>query len=81
MVEVFVTNVDEVDTANQILEKIHNAFTLYVATFDLSDCDRVLRVRSLLGEVDADAVITFVRHAGFHAAVMPDQISSNVLQW
>jgi hypothetical protein len=72
MIEVFKTNVtDEVEACN-LLRQIHITFQDYEANFDLEDCDKVLRVRSLSGEVDPYSIISILRKCGWHAEILPD---------
>ncbi len=44
MVEVFKTNVEETEDANVLLQILISIFPAYKINFDLSDCDRILRV-------------------------------------
>ena len=46
MVEVFKTNVQEVDDANKIIQKLLEHFPNYKINFDLDDCDKILRIES-----------------------------------
>ena len=75
MVEVFRTNVTEVSDASRILDALHTRCTLYIANFDLDDRDRILRVKPLVGDVDATLVIDTLRRQGFEAEVLSDEIS------
>ncbi|WP_212768202.1 hypothetical protein [Larkinella sp. C7] len=72
MVEVFKTNVWDTRHANQLLDLIHQTFTHYTANFDLEDCDRILRIHSSTGLVEACFVISLVQDFGFTAEVLPD---------
>lgn len=45
-VEIFKTNVSEVQQANQICLLLHLHFPNYRVNFDLNDCDRILRIES-----------------------------------
>jgi hypothetical protein len=45
MVEVFKTNVRNAREANLIIQKIAEEFPKHKINFDLSDCDRILRVQ------------------------------------
>jgi hypothetical protein len=45
MVEVFKTNVQSTREANFIIQKLAEEFPRYKINFDLSDCDRILRVQ------------------------------------
>lgn len=78
MVEVFKTNVGNAVHADAILCAVHRVCTLCIANFDLQDCDCVLRVKSIVGEVDADAIIAIVRSFGFEAEVMQDFFAPSV---
>lgn len=42
--EVFKTNVDDTTKAKELISILHTLFTGSRVTFDLEDCDRVLRV-------------------------------------
>jgi hypothetical protein len=72
MVEVFKTNVWDIRHANRLLDLIHQTFTQYTATFDLEDCDRILRIHSSTGLVDECFVISLVQDFGFTAEVLPN---------
>ena len=45
MVEVFKTNVQSTREAKRIIQKLAEEFPKHKINFDLSDCDRILRVR------------------------------------
>jgi hypothetical protein len=45
MVEVFRTNVRKVREARRIVQKLSEAFPEHRINFDLSDCDKVLRIQ------------------------------------
>lgn len=70
-VEVFKTNVEDPGQALLILEKIHHSFRHYIANFDLEDCDKILRITSGTGMVEAAPVIQLLKSQGFHAEVLP----------
>lgn len=73
MVEVFKTNVQYKDHADRLVSEIHTAFPEYTATFDLEDCDKILRVQSAEGAVLAKHLIELVKKCGFLAEVLPDE--------
>jgi hypothetical protein len=77
MVEVFKTNVIDSLHAMMILDCIHDTFVVYEANFDLADCDRVLRVKSLVGVVDTERLIGLINLFGFHAEVLPDECAAD----
>jgi len=45
MVEVFKTNVRSIREAKRIIQKLAEEFPKHKINFDLSDCDRILRVQ------------------------------------
>ena len=47
MVEVFKTNVQEISQANRLLALLHQHFPGSKITFDLEDCDKILRVEGM----------------------------------
>jgi hypothetical protein len=72
-VEVFQTNVSSPLLATTIIRALQTRFTSLKATFDLDDCDRVLRVQSPYGEPALWAqVAALVRGFGVQIAVLPD---------
>ncbi|RAV98997.1 hypothetical protein [Pseudochryseolinea flava] len=72
MVEVFKTNVRYADDAIKLITELHRLFDHYHANFDLSDCDRILRVQCVHHTIDADAIIALIQQRGFHAEVLED---------
>ncbi|MBA2498673.1 MAG: hypothetical protein H0V30_03005 [Chitinophagaceae bacterium] len=44
MVEVFKTNVNDAELAQQLIHKLLNYFSFFRVNFDLDDCDKILRV-------------------------------------
>lgn len=72
MVEVFKTDVKDQRQAKRLIDQIHELFSDYTANFDLEDCDKILRIKSASGNVEACFVITILRDLGFTAEVLPD---------
>jgi hypothetical protein len=72
MVEVFKTDVKDAHQANRLIDQIHKIFTDYTANFDLEDCDKILRIKSINGTVQSCYVITILQDFGFTAEVLPD---------
>lgn len=72
MVEVFKTNVTCPDRAATLVRAIHARFEAYHANFDLSDCDRILRVASTTHPVCAESLIAWLHEKGIAAEVLPD---------
>ncbi|MOA08645.1 hypothetical protein D3C78_1284310 [compost metagenome] len=79
MVEVFKTNVSNPVHASKLIEQIRRNFVGYQASFDLEDCDRIMRVKSTNDVVHAYQLIYFLKSLGFIAEVLPDkqQISAS----
>lgn len=74
MIEIFKTNIEDPGQALEVLSHIKEKYVSYVANFDLEDCDRILRVESIHGDVDGRALIKLVNDLGFHAEVLSDDI-------
>ena len=70
MIEVFRTNVSEKEHADKILYEIHTRNQDYVANFDLDDCDRILRIRALTGNVKSDPIIQLMQELGYEAVAL-----------
>lgn len=72
MVEVFKTNVDDIDKAKLLIDEIQKEFVSCRASFDLEDCDRVLVVRSMINSVDNEAIVNLLNRFGYDSQVLPD---------
>ncbi|MFD1143188.1 hypothetical protein ACFQ4C_18825 [Larkinella insperata] len=72
MIEVFKTDVKDTRHAKQLIWQIQQSFADYSVNFDLEDCDKILRIRSETGLVQASDVITILHNSGFKAEVLPD---------
>ena len=72
MIEVFKTDVDEPKYAEILIEYIQRIFYGYEANFDLQDCDKILRVKNVKGEVNSVRLIEMLNRFGFYAEVLPD---------
>lgn len=55
MVEVFVTDIHTVALANQVYEQLQSLFPDARITFDLEDCDKILKIEG--NHIDAELVI------------------------
>jgi hypothetical protein len=73
MVEVFKTNVNSTEKAKDLIAYIHQLYPEYQANFDLTDCDKILRIY-FSGEVNIDGLINIVKQQGFLASVLEDEI-------
>ena len=68
MVEVFKTNVHEVATAKMLIQKLLDHFQADRISFDLEDCDRVLRVEGK--RFFPDEIIDLMTSHGYHCEVL-----------
>lgn len=73
MVEVFKTNVTKRGDAAIVIARIHKVFIDYKASFDLEDCDKILRVKSAATQMNAYEVIRLLNNMGFQAEILPDE--------
>ena len=73
-VEVFRTNVATSAHGAAVLRALRARFPALVGSFDLDDCDRVLRVQSArpAGPAVWAAVVSLVRDLGVDIEVLPD---------
>ncbi len=78
MVEVFKTDVEKQSQANLLVDLICLAFTGYRASFDLEDCDRVLRISCEGAAICSTGVIGLLESFGYEAAVLEESLSENV---
>lgn len=69
MVEVFKTNVEATDESARIIDELLQRYPLNRINFDLSDCDRILRVE---GEnVHAGGIIELMAAIDYVCEVLP----------
>lgn len=73
IVEVFKTNVETGEQAEQLITLIIQNFPQYIVNFDLDDCDRILRVKSSISIQEA-SLIAILQKNGYDAAVLSDEI-------
>ena len=59
--------------AELLVNQVQKAYPGYTANFDLSDCDKVLRVKSVIGPVQPQIIIDLLKQFGFCSEVLPDQ--------
>jgi hypothetical protein len=75
MVEVFKTNVTELFHAEIMVKLIHKSFKGSDASFDLEDCDKILRVESF-DDVNCHELMNLVKYFGFKIEILSDEINS-----
>ena len=68
MVEVFKTNVRKKTESRMLLSVLSELFPLCKVNFDLSDCDRVLRVEG--EEMEALRIMILLKEYGFMCEVL-----------
>ena len=68
MVEVFKTNVQKKAQSKMLLSILSEAFPAFKINFDLSDCDKVLRVEG--DTMEAFRIIMLVKEYGFNCEVL-----------
>lgn len=70
MVEVFKTNVQEVNQAKELTDLLLEHFPDYDITFDLEDCDKILRAEA--PTVKCEKIITLLANYGFNCEYLAD---------
>lgn len=68
MIEVFKTNVETQEAATSICGNLCRRPGILAATFDLDDCDRILRVQG--SEFDGDQIKKIVENLGYECQVL-----------
>ena len=68
MVEVFKTNIQKKAQSKMLLCILSEAFPLFKINFDLSDCDRVLRVEG--DNIEKLRIMIFVKEYGVNCEVL-----------
>jgi len=64
MVEVFKTNVRKKAQSKMLLGMLYEAFPWFKINFDLSDCDKVLRIEG--DNIEAATIMILVKERGFN---------------
>ena len=72
MIEVFKTNVQDWGHAERLLDQIHKVHLDYRASFDLEDCDKILRVECATRLIQPAWLIDLLRDFGYQAEVLED---------
>ncbi len=68
MVEVFKTNVQEMEQSKMIVVKLLEHFPNSIINFDLEDCDKILRIHS--SSISNNKIIDLLNLHGFHCEVL-----------
>lgn len=69
MVEVFKTNVRNTREAKLVIQKLAEEFPDHRINFDLSDCDRILRVQGK--HILERKIIGIVTSLNYHCEILP----------
>lgn len=70
-VEVFKTNINKTKDAEQVAKMLAGVLPAGKISFDLEDCDRILRVEAVTGQINCRQVITLVQKNGFACEALP----------
>ena len=68
MVEAFKTNVQKKAQSKMLLCMLSEAFPSFKINFDLSDCDKVLRVEG--DNIEASRIMILVKEYGFKCEIL-----------
>jgi hypothetical protein len=68
MVQIFRTNIQEVDDAYEIIQKLLEQFPTYLINFDLEDCDNILRVKGK--DISLEKIISVLHNNGYQCDVL-----------
>ena len=68
MVEVFKTNVEQSQMAEQLISTLRIRFPFSKINFDLEDCDKILRVEA--ENISVQVIIKLLKQHGFYAEVL-----------
>ncbi|MBW8243999.1 hypothetical protein K1F50_14420 [Muricauda oceani] len=63
-VEVFSTSVTSIEKGEFLLDRLQKEFPYYEINFDLEDCDNILRVENVGGNLDSARIISFMEKYG-----------------
>lgn len=72
MIEVFKTNVQLKKDAKRIIALLTSKLEGHKINFDLSDCDKILRIESVNHEISIQNVEKWMQNEGFICEVLPD---------
>lgn len=70
-VEVFKTNVDQINQAKHILARLRRVIPEVNFHFDLEDCDRVLVCKG--GSLNIEKILNLMQEIGVHCVVLEDE--------
>ncbi|MEL7835137.1 hypothetical protein [Fodinibius sp. Rm-B-1B1-1] len=70
-VAVYKTDVHQPSTARKIADIIQKQLVVCDVSFDLEDCDKVLRIEHNTREIDENAIQTILQKFGYQIEVLP----------
>ncbi|NGP87090.1 hypothetical protein [Fodinibius halophilus] len=70
-IEVYKTDVEDRVTAKSIVDTIRQSLPNCNPSFDLEDCDKVLRVESLNDEINESKIRNILQDYGYHMENLP----------
>ncbi|PJJ84922.1 hypothetical protein CLV57_1944 [Mucilaginibacter auburnensis] len=68
IVEVFKTNVEEVELSERIIQQLSAQFPESLINFDIDDCDKILRVEA--AEVSPEKIIQILNSNGYSCEIL-----------
>jgi hypothetical protein len=71
MIVVFKTNVSTRESANFLLKKLSAAYPRGIISFDLDDCDKILRVETGTTRTKIERIINILTGHGFMCENLP----------
>jgi hypothetical protein len=74
-IEVYRSTVTSYLEADMLLRQLHRIFPGWCISFDLEDCDRVLRVESLGEPIPGSFIACLLEQSGYGCELLPDQDS------
>jgi hypothetical protein len=69
MIEVFKTNVQEMEQSKMIVGKLLEHFPNSIINFDLEDCDKILRIHAV--SISNHHIIELLNSYGYHCEPLP----------
>ena len=69
MIEVFKTNVQEMEQSKMIVGKLLEHFPNSTINFDLEDCDKILRIHAV--SISNHHIIELLNSYGYHCEPLP----------
>jgi len=72
MVEVFKTNVQEIEATELLIEKLLEHFPDSRINFDLEDCDRILRIeeKNIPSTICSNKIMELVQSSGYECELL-----------